>query len=293
MYERILFLSYRDKLADFTDREAADIKASFLHFYQIIRTLRAPNGCPWDRKQTPHSLGPNLLEEVYELIDAIENEDLPNAREELGDILLVALMIASIYEEKNSFTLPQVLEEISAKLVRRHPHVFGDIAEDDPEEVVKLWNHIKTNVEKNGEETTSIFNSIPRTMPPLERAYKIQKKAAKVGFDWDSVDGVFAKIHEELDELKSALASVKGQEQIESEHAAIEDEIGDLLFSVINISRFLDTKPDIALHRTNKKFLERFEYIEKKMSEKKLALEKANFQLMDDLWNEAKKRNKI
>lgn len=270
-----------------------DIKESFLHFYQIIRTLRAPNGCPWDRKQTPHSLGPNLLEEVYELIDAIENEDMPNAREELGDILLVALMIVSIYEEKNSFTLPQVFEEISAKLVRRHPHVFGDITEDDPDEVVKLWNHIKTNVEKNGEETTSIFNSIPRTMPPLERAYKIQKKAAKVGFDWDSVDGVFDKIHEELDELKVALASVKGQEQIESEHAAIEDEIGDLLFSVINISRFLDTNPDIALHRTNKKFLERFEYIEKKMSEKKLALEKANFQLMDELWNEAKKRNKI
>lgn len=283
-------MSYRDKLADITETEASDIKESFLHFYRIIRTLRAPSGCPWDRKQTPQSLGPNLLEEVYELIDAIENEDLPNAREELGDILLVTLMIASIYEEKNSFTLPQVLEEISAKLIRRHPHVFGDITEDDPDEVVKLWNHIKTNVEKNGKKNTSIFSSIPRTMPPLERAYKIQKKAAKVGFDWDSVEGVFDKIHEELYELKEVLESVKGPEHKEHEHTAIEEEIGDLLFSVINISRFLDTNPDIALHRTNKKFLERFEYIEKKMLDKDLPLEKKNFQLMDDLWNEAKNK---
>jgi len=276
-------LSYRDKLTDITDTEAANIQESFLHFYRIIRTLRSPEGCPWDRKQTPQSLGPNLLEEVYELIDAIENKDLSNTREELGDILLVTLMISAIYEEEQSFTLPQVLQDISAKLIRRHPHVFGDLSEDDPEEVVKLWNHIKANVEKKGEETTSIFSSIPRTMPPLERAFKIQKKAAKVGFDWNSVEGVFDKIHEEIDELKEAISSGKDRE-----HTAVEEEIGDLIFSVINISRFLDINPDIALHRTNKKFLKRFGYIEQRMSEKNLTLEKDNFEIMDNLWNEAK-----
>lgn len=276
-------MSYRDKLTDITDTEAANIQESFLHFYRIIRTLRSPEGCPWDRKQTPQSLGPNLLEEVYELIDAIENKDLSNTREELGDILLVTLMISAIYEEEQSFTLPQVLQDISAKLIRRHPHVFGDLSEDDPEEVVKLWNHIKANVEKKGEETTSIFSSIPRTMPPLERAFKIQKKAAKVGFDWNSVEGVFDKIHEEIDELKEAISSGKDRE-----HTAVEEEIGDLIFSVINISRFLDINPDIALHRTNKKFLKRFGYIEQRMSEKNLTLEKDNFEIMDNLWNEAK-----
>ena len=276
-------MSYRDKLTDITDTEATNIQESFLHFYRIIRTLRSPEGCPWDRKQTPQSLGPNLLEEVYELIDAIENKDLSNTREELGDILLVTLMISAIYEEEQSFTLPQVLQDISAKLIRRHPHVFGDLSEDDPEEVVKLWNHIKANVEKKGEETTSIFSSIPRTMPPLERAFKIQKKAAKVGFDWNSVEGVFDKIHEEIDELKEAISSGKDRE-----HTTVEKEIGDLIFSVINISRFLDINPDIALHRTNKKFLKRFGYIEQRMSEKNLTLEKNNFEIMDNLWNEAK-----
>ncbi len=276
-------MSYKDKLTDLPENEASEIKERFLHFYQIIRTLRSPGGCPWDIKQTPKSLSPNLLEEVYELVDAIENDDIPNIREEIGDILLVALMITSIYEEEKCFTLPDVLDEISAKLIRRHPHVFGDVTEEDPDEVVKLWNHIKTNIEKNGEKKNSIFSSIPRTMPPLERAYKIQKKAAKAGFDWNSVEGVFAKIHEELDELKQAVNSGNDQK-----HLFIEEEIGDLLFSVINISRFLKTDPALALHSTNRKFLERFDYIEKKMAERKLQLEKENFQVMDDLWNEAK-----
>jgi len=277
-------LSYKDKLLGFTIDESKRISDSFLNFYSIIRTLRGPDGCPWDKKQTPVSLGPSLLEEVYELVDAIENSDLTNTREELGDILLVTLMIAYIYEQNESFTLPEVLQDISAKLIRRHPHVFGDVTEDDPDRVIELWNHIKKNIEKNGLEEESIFDSIPRTMPPLERSYKIQKKASKAGFDWNYIQDVFDKLHEEIDELKELLLVENEREPVK-----IEEEIGDVIFSVINISRFLKVDPAIALHRTNKKFLKRFAYIEKKMKEKNLELTSDNFDTMDLLWEQAKK----
>ncbi|HDQ13741.1 MAG TPA: nucleoside triphosphate pyrophosphohydrolase, partial [Sediminispirochaeta sp.] len=234
---------YKEKLVPLDDGEARKLSESFLHFYQIIKTLRAPGGCPWDRKQTTRSLAPNLIEEVYELIDAIELEDVPNAREEIGDILLVVNMIATIFEEKKEFGLSEVLDEVSAKLVRRHPHVFGDVQKEDPEEVIELWQHIKKNVEKQGQARESIFDSVPRTMPPLERAYKLQKKASKVGFDWEKSDEVFNKLHEEIEELK---------EQVLQTSAApdkIMDEPGDSLFSLINVSRCLEIDPAEALHR--------------------------------------------
>jgi len=280
-------LSYKERLVHLKDEEAESIRESFTLFYRIIRTLRSPEGCPWDRKQTPESLGPNLLEEAYELIDAIENNDFENIEEEIGDILLVTLMIAYIFEQKEKTTLSRILDEISAKLIRRHPHVFGDVNAEDPDEVIKLLNHIKTHVEKNGEKEESILGDIPRTMPPLERAYKIQKRAAKHGFDWKDIEGVFGKIHEEIDELKDTLKQNDQKREIETE-----EELGDLLFSVINVSRFLKKDPAIALHRTNKKFIERFNHIEGNMKNQGLALSSENFEKMDELWEEAKRIHK-
>src|SRR6056297_3033516 len=196
-----------DNLDELEEKERQELSLAFTDFYRIIKTLRGPVGCPWDKKQTPKSLAPNLIEESYELVEAIENNDIPNIREEIGDLFLVAGMISEIYSESNtdSFSLAHVLSEVSEKLVRRHPHVFGDIKKDDPEEVIELWNHIKKNVEKNGDSFESINDSIPRSLPPLERAFKIQKKVAKVGFDWENVLGAKDKLTEELAELDECI----------------------------------------------------------------------------------------
>jgi len=281
-------LDYREILLQLSDKDASNITSSFLQLYNIIRTLRGPDGCPWDRKQTAKSLGPNLLEEVYEMIDAVENEDHENITEELGDIFLVTTMISYIFEQEKSLKLEDIFDGISEKLVRRHPHVFGDIVKENADEVVELWDHIKKNVEKKNVRMESILDSIPRTMPPLERAYKIQKKASKAGFDWDSVNDVIEKLHEELNELKDAVFSdTKSKNE---QH--IEEEIGDVIFSIINISRFLKIDPALALHRTNGKFIERFHYIERKMAESNLELKKENFNIMDRLWEEKKSKDR-
>lgn len=282
-------MSYRDKLVESNEKSRAELQESFFEFYRIVKTLRAPGGCPWDRKQTPGSLSPNLLEEVYELVDALENNDLANEREELGDIFLVTTMIATIGEENEKYSLSDVLREISEKLVRRHPHVFGDEVKEDPEEVVELWNHIKKNIEKKNEgKAESIFDKIPRTMPPLERSYKIQKKAAKVGFDWEKIEDVFVKLREEIVELEECLVKHGSG----SKHEEIENEVGDVLFSIINISRFLGIDPALALNRTNKKFLNRFAYIEENMKNSGDELSAENFDKMDRLWEESKKNYK-
>lgn len=281
-------MDYREILLQLSDKDASNITSSFLQLYNIIRTLRGPDGCPWDRKQTAKSLGPNLLEEVYEMIDAVENEDHENITEELGDIFLVTTMISYIFEQEKSLKLEDIFDGISEKLVRRHPHVFGDIVKENADEVVELWDHIKKNVEKKNVRMESILDSIPRTMPPLERAYKIQKKASKAGFDWDSVNDVIEKLHEELNELKDAVFSdTKSKNE---QH--IEEEIGDVIFSIINISRFLKIDPALALHRTNGKFIERFHYIERKMAESNLELKKENFNIMDRLWEEKKSKDR-
>jgi tetrapyrrole methylase family protein/MazG family protein len=279
-------LSYREKLIDITEETEKKLSKDFVEFYRIVKTLRAPGGCPWDRKQTQNSLSPNLIEEVYELIDALENRDIPNEREELGDIFLVLTMIGIIGEEENKYTLSEVLKEISEKLVRRHPHVFGDEFRESAEEVVELWNHIKKNIEKKGEhKESSIFDSIPRTMPPLERSYKIQKKAAKTGFDWEKTEEVFHKLKEEISELEETLKK-HGEK---SKHEEVEEEVGDLIFSIVNIARFLGFDPAIALNKTNKKFLTRFGYIEEKMREEGKELCRENFEIMDKMWEESKK----
>ena len=276
-----------DNLEDLSPSEKDQLSSAFIDFYRIIKTLRSPEGCPWDRKQTPKSLAPNLIEESYELVDAIDSNDIPNIREEIGDIFLVASMIAHIHFETEHFTLAEILSEVSEKLVRRHPHVFGDIQKDNPEDVVELWNHIKKNVEKNGESFESINDSIPRSLPPLERAYKIQKKVAKVGFDWKDIRGVKDKLSEELAELEECTTHPDEHSQSD-----LEEEIGDVLFSIINVARHLKIEPAVALHKTNQKFAERFRYIEEVMHKERRAMSKDEFDRMDELWEEAKSKIK-
>lgn len=277
-----------EMLEQLSEDEQEQLSSAWIDFYRIIKTLRGPEGCPWDRKQTAKSLAPNLIEESYELVEAIDNNDLENVREEIGDIFLVAGMIAHINAESNKFSLTDVISEVSEKLVRRHPHVFGDVKKENPEEVIELWNHIKKNVEKDGSEFESINDSIPRSLPPLERAFKIQKKVAKVGFDWDNLQSVKDKVTEELAELDVCI-----QKSTEKTHQTeIEEEIGDVLFSIINLARHLKVEPAVALHKTNQKFADRFRYIEEQMHQEQRSMDTSEFDRMDELWEEAKNRLK-
>lgn len=263
---------------------SASVKnAAFQRLYAIIKKLRGPDGCPWDREQSIQSLEPQLIEECYELIDAITEHDMENQREELGDIYLVLTMMGLIYEEQNSFTLEESLHEASEKLIRRHPHVFSDHSVKDSTEVVELWNSIKRDVEKK-KDYDSILSKVRKSLPPLEKAYILQKKASRAGFDWDSTEGVVDKITEELQELQDA------QENLDKD--AIEEEFGDLLFSVINLGRFLQVDPNIALNRCNKKFTKRFQYMEESMKKAGKTLSKENMNLMETFWTQAKTKDK-
>ncbi len=252
---------------------------AFSRLVEIVQVLRSPEGCPWDREQTIETLAPQLLEEVYEVIDGIKNEHITNIREELGDVYLIVTMIAQVLSENEQAELHDILNEVSEKLIRRHPHVFSAETADTPEEVVHLWNSVKENIEGK-KKSTSILSSVKRSIPPLERAYLLQKKASKAGFDWTESHDVWKKIQEEYDELFEAFKNN------DRNHA--EEEMGDFLFSVINICRFLDIDPAIALHRTNNKFINRFEHVESRMTDSKLELSKENMEKMEHFWQEAK-----
>lgn len=256
---------------------------SFDRFFEIIRRLRAPDGCPWDREQTAESLRSSLLEEAYECVDGINQGDDHNLREELGDIYLLVTMIAYIKEQEGTFTVAEVLEDISSKLVRRHPHVFGESSASTSDEIIQQWDRIKVEVEgKRPKE--SALDGIPASFPPLERAYKMQRKAAKVGFDWAEKEPVFEKVREELDEC--------AQEVKSGDANALEQELGDLLFSVVNLCRFLDVDPATALHRTNQKFVHRFHAVERGMKERDLPMDNAHLAQMDAIWNAEKDNEK-
>ena len=256
---------------------------AFKELFAIIRTLRGPDGCPWDREQTAASLRGDLLEEVYECVDAIGSGDDENLREELGDLYLLATMLAYIQEQENRFTVFEVLKEVGAKLVRRHPHVFADSQASTSNEVLKQWDEIKQNIEgKHG--NGSLLSTIPQSLPPLEKAYRYQKKAAAVGFDWKEKSQVVDKLLEEIEELRQLDGAQDAQ--------AVEMELGDILFAAVNLCRHYKVDPAVALHSTNSKFAERFNYIEKAFQTMGKRLSEDEFELMDALWNKAKLQEK-
>jgi tetrapyrrole methylase family protein / MazG family protein len=263
--------------------------SAFNRLYEILKMLRSPDGCPWDRDQTPETFYKNLIEESYEYIDAFIKKDIEECAEELGDIYLVVSMLTIMHEEMNQFSLTQVLDNTSEKLVRRHPHVFKNnysekVTAENPGEVVELWNSIKENIEgkKNKE---NVFAFIPGSMPQILQAVEIQKKAKKYGFDWEHSSEVFEKIREELNELSVEVENNSDREKILNE-------FGDILFSLINYARFLKIDPDEALFRTNTKFKNRFTIMAELMKKDGIDLETDNeLELMDQYWEKAKKIN--
>jgi tetrapyrrole methylase family protein/MazG family protein len=259
--------------------DAAGGAAAFSRLVDLVARLRGPGGCPWDLEQSPASLRGDLIEETYECIEAIDEKDPEHIGEELGDLFLLVTMLSYMHQQEGAFTLAGVLNGVSEKIIRRHPHVFGEVKVKDSAEVLKNWAHIK--VEQEGRKPKdSLLDEVSRGLPPLDRAWKLQKKAAKAGFDWPDISGVFEKIREELDEAEAAIRE-GGAEQIE-------EELGDLLFSAVNLCRYVKAEPSVALQKTNVKFIRRFQYVEQKMKEAGAEMNRENLALMDRFWEAAK-----
>ena len=253
------------------NREAGQ---QFERLLQIMNELREK--CPWDRKQTIETLRPQTIEETYELADAILNGDWKNIKEELGDLLLHIVFYAKIGSEKGEFTLEEVIDGVCEKLIKRHPHIYGDVVVKDDEEVKRNWEQLKL---KEGK--TSVLAGVPVSLPAVVKAQRIQEKAKQVGFEWDNREDVYKKIEEEIAELKEAVA--------EGDAAHTEEEFGDVMFSLVNYARFISVDAEAALERTNKKFVRRFQEMEKMATAQGKALHQMTLAEMDDLWNEIKK----
>lgn len=249
----------------------------------IVEILRSPGGCPWDIEQDHKSIRRDFLEETYEVIEAINKDDRDGLLEELGDVLLQVVFHAQIEREKNSFDLNDVADGVCKKMIERHPHVFGNVNAETSEQVLENWDVIKKQTKSQKSQTESML-SIPREFPALMRADKVQKKAAKVGFDWDSVEGAFDKVSEELEELKEAVT----MGVVENAN----EELGDLLFSVVNVSRFISVDSEEALTKATDKFIDRFSKVEKMAEEKGINMKETDLTELDKLWDEAKKVSK-
>lgn len=252
----------------------------FYRLYKIIKKLRSEDGCPWDREQTPESIKENIIEEAYECVDAIMENDTDHVCEELGDLYLLTTFETVMYEENNSFNINDVFNTICEKLIRRHPHVFSETEVNNSEEVIHQWEEIKDKVEGRAQDD-SILDSVPKHFPPLLKALKLQKKAAKVNFDWSDLNQILNKLNEELNEFNDAVDSKNVVD--------IEEEIGDILFTVVNIARFLKIDPSTALTKTNNKFDKRFRYIEEQIKTKGGNIRETNIEALENLWQKAKK----
>lgn len=253
-----------------------EILEAFSRFLDVLDELREK--CPWDRKQTNSSLRPNTIEECFELSDALVADDVPNICKELGDVLLHVAFYAKIASEKEQFDLKDVCDRLCDKLIYRHPHVFGEVVAETAGEVCKNWEQLKMT-EKDGNK--SILSGVPNSMPSLIKAYRMQEKAANVGFDWEKKEDVWAKVKEEISEVEAEMKS--------GDKENCEKEFGDLLFSLVNAARLYDINPDNALELTNAKFRSRFTYVEQRSKEQGKSLRDMPLDEMDELWNEAKR----
>jgi len=257
----------------------------FQRLVEIMARLRAPGGCPWDRDQTFDTIKPYTLEETYEVLDAIDRRDWPELAEELGDFMLQAVFYAQMASEQSLFTIEDSLEAINQKLIRRHPHVFGDHSAETPDDVKKIWSEVKAAEKKSAGaghgRPEGLLAGVPRSMPALVEGQQVASRAAAVGFDWENPDQVIEKLHEELAEFDQARRNASQPE--------LEDELGDMLFVLVNLARFVKVDPEQALRKTNAKFRSRFGYIERKLAEQGKRLEDSNIAEMESLWQEAKK----
>ena len=258
----------------------------FDEIVNIIEKLRAPDGCPWDRKQTLETLRTPITEEAYELADAITKGDVQNIKEEAGDLLLQVVFVAQLAKERGDFDMKDVVRAICDKLIRRHPHVFGNVKADDSDEVLRNWEKIKAEERKEKHENLSILAGVPDGLPPLLKANRIQAKAAHVGFDWQKGSNapLFAKLDEEINELKEAA------DENDPKHLA--EELGDVLFMTVNLARRLGVDPDAALNGVCEKFKRRFEFMENSARNENKNLSDYTLEQLDEFWNEAKKFEK-
>lgn len=252
---------------------------NFNDLVEIVKILRSPNGCPWDREQTHKSIRSNFIEETYEAIEAIDTEDTELLKEELGDVLLQVALHAEMESEINSFTIDDVCDGICKKLIIRHPHVFGDVNADTTDQVLKNWDAIKMQT-KSQKSQTQAMNSVSKALPSLMRSTKIQQKAAKVGFDWENVDGAMEKLFEECKELKTAIDNDDKDNQ--------RKELGDVLFSAVNVARFLGVDSEHALYDACDKFTDRFSMVERLANERGIDMKTASLSELDSLWDEVK-----
>lgn len=254
--------------------------ALFTELVEIMARLRGNEGCPWDREQTPESIKPYLIEETYEVLEAIDEEDPAKLKEELGDLLLQVVFHAQMAEEVGTFAISEVLAGINGKLIRRHPHVFGEGTAETAQEVLFNWEQIKQTERRTAKGQTSLLDGVPRELPALLRAHRLQEKASRVGFDWKEAQEVFHKVEEELNELRAAMQG-QAVERVEAE-------LGDLLFALVNLSRFLAVNPEEALRKTIARFIARFRYIEEELARRGRSMRQATLEEMDALWTEAK-----
>ncbi|MBN2328668.1 MAG: nucleoside triphosphate pyrophosphohydrolase [Candidatus Omnitrophica bacterium] len=261
--------------------ESNAISEKFMKLVQIMARLRSPDGCPWDKEQTHLSLKKYLIEEAYELLESIDAGEDKAIIEECGDVLLQVVFHARIAEEEGRFNIEDVLTVLCDKLIHRHPHVFGDRDANSAEEVLRNWEADK---QKEKPERRSILDGVPKSLPALMQAHQIQDRAARVGFDWEKIEEVFAKFEEEWGEFHET--------HREQNRERMEEELGDLLFALVNISRYIQVDPEQALTKTNQKFLRRFLYIEQEIEKRSQSLEEASLQEMDALWDEAKRLEK-
>jgi MazG family protein len=257
------------------------VEPKFKELVEIVKKLRKE--CPWDREQTNDSIKSATIEEAYEVVEAIEGNDYDELEKELGDLLLHVIFHSVIAEENGKFTLEEVIDSIQSKLIRRHPHVFGEAVVSGAEEVKKNWEVIKLE-----EGRKSVLEGIPKELPSLQRAFRIQEKASKVGFDWEKKEDVWKKVIEEIGEMQNAEKRVKEKEGDESIKNQLEMEVGDVFFALVNYCRFLNVNPENALRLTNNKFIQRFYYIEKKIAESGKDLIDSSLEEMDKYWNESK-----
>lgn len=257
-------------------------KYDFNDLVDIVRILREPGGCPWDMEQTHKSIRENFLEETYEVIEAIDTDNKELMQEELGDVLLQVILHSDMARTDGWFNINDVADGICQKLIIRHPHVFGDVSVSSTDDVLKNWDNIKRQTKKQSNQSEAMA-AIPAVYPALMKAQKVQEKAKKAGFDWREADGAFDKITEESKELKKALET--------GIQADIEDELGDLLFSVVNTARFCNCEAETALDKATKKFMKRFTITEALANEKGIDMKTASIEALDELWNEAKEKS--
>lgn len=256
----------------------------FGELVQIMARLRGENGCPWDREQTHASIKPYLLEETYEVLESIDENDPAKLEEELGDLALQVVFHAQMADEAGLFTIADVLRGINEKLRRRHPHIFGDVKADTAQEVLFNWEQIKKLEREKAQGRASLLDGVPRELPALLRAHRLQEKASRVGFDWNEARQVFQKVEEELAELRAAMESEQPDR--------MEAELGDLLFSLVNLGRFIAVNPEDALRKTIARFIARFQYIEEELARRGTAPGQVTLEEMDALWAEAKAKGR-